>query len=378
MKCLQFFRTHWRGFAFLIVLASVAIVIVRSTLPSWLFSDQWPSPKWRTNSGHDSKICKLHVVNDTLVSVGIDGVIALHNKATLEVISRVETRREITSSTVFPEGHCVILGYVDGNISIVRLNQSAPFLDAKVLRGVSSSVRAESLFKSRIDAIAIENTTSSPTITVCSDGKVHLGQINLDDNTILAIKEIPELRYGGSSISVVSPEPNTFVFAAEFFQDLKVIRLTGSVYSVSDIKSSGSNLPRYSGIVISSSGKFACTLSWRGKVSCSDLETTRELWTRQGYFPGHLREAFWISDSEIVTFAGWGSFTLPPGFTKWNAGSGSIIGRWQFTGEDSVSCIAAYPDSSRVVIGTTNGLIGEISLEEIKGVRVCRDKTGLE
>lgn len=362
MKSLQLFRTNWRRFVFPILLASVAIVIVQSTLPGWLYHRQSPSPTWRTNSGHNHAIFKLHIVDDTLLSVGTDGVIARHNKLTLEAVATIDTIHEIASTTVCPQGHCVMTGCVDGSLWIVRLHKSAPFLDAKLVHEASSSVAGKSTFSSRIDAIAIESTSSRPAIIVCSDGKVHLGQVNFDDDTILAIKEIPELRYGGSSICVVSPEPNTFVLAGETFNDLKVISFIGGVSSISEIASGALNLPRYSGVVTSPSGKFACTLSWRGNVSCSDLKTSRELWTRQGYFPGWLREAFWISDSEIITFAGFGSFSRSPGFKKWNVRSGSIVGKWQFRGEDSVSCISAYPDSSRVVIGTTSGLIGEISL----------------
>ncbi len=149
---------------------------------------------------------------------------------------------------------------------------------------------------------------------------------------------------------------------ADTLRDLSVIRVTDRHYSISNIKDSGADLPRYSSVVISPSGKFACTLSWRGDVACSDLETAREIWAHPGHFPGCLREGFWDSDSELITFAGHGSYFQPPGFRKWDVESGAVLGSWQFERQDSVSCIAAFPDSSRVVIGTISGQIGEISL----------------
>jgi hypothetical protein len=211
MNILQLLRgslTRRRRFVVVFVVASLAIVMMRYTILSSYFLDHRSSPKWLTYSDSSCSIFSLHAVDDTLISVRMDGVILLHHKATLEILSRIETHGEIASSTAAPKSKSVILGHTDGSISIVRVSNNPRELKCNLLVDVLSSMRDKFPFEFQIDAIAVEDSLSRPVMVACSNGEVHFGQIDLDDNTILTMKEIPELRYGGSSVSVVSHEPN--------------------------------------------------------------------------------------------------------------------------------------------------------------------------
>lgn len=357
---LQVLRRRWRVLS---LIAVIAIVMAGLTLPGWLFTDRWISPSWLADSGHNGAIKDLYVVDDFLISAGFDGVIALHDKVTLEVLDRIEAKLGITASTVVSDPGGIILGCDDGSLAIIRLSRVSGPAGVETVRLVSAVLRNETGFKSPIVSIAVEKQTSFPAAIVCFEGKVIVGQISLDTNTFHYGKVITGLEYVGSAPCVMSTGPGRFVFAAEFPENLQLIQLDGIDYSVTEVKSSGTGVPRYSAVIPSPNGKLACTLSWRGFVSCSDLGSRREHWRKHAHSPGWLRQAFWVSDSELVTFAAFGELFLPPGFTEWDVHNGNVVRRWQFAEQNSVSCVAALGNSSRVVVGTTTGQIGEVSLQ---------------